>query len=262
MTNGEMRLRELRDKWRAEYPLSTDMDHSYAIHANAVWNCANELDHELEALAAPVQANATHFAGLGALADAVMGTSVQADAVTDVPHGCQGEPGSATPQRVANETRSILESVQAEVGAGDYFADNNKNIRNAQQFHEDVEFIHAAHIEGGLDVACRDVFTRRERMAFEAGLHAQAARPDVAGYKFELPEGAQWITSGTMSEREQLAGWMIERSFATGHGDKFADLLNKLSWQVAELRARAALAGERAEEAASARPLEAGKGSK
>lgn len=36
--------------------------------------------------------------------------------------------------------------------------------------------------------------------------------------------------------REQLAKWMLAHSFATGHGDKFADLLNELSWQVAELR--------------------------
>lgn len=44
-------LAELRDKWRTDYPLSSDMDHSYAIHANAVWNCANELDHTLEVAA-------------------------------------------------------------------------------------------------------------------------------------------------------------------------------------------------------------------
>jgi hypothetical protein len=58
----------------------------------------------------------------------------------------------------------------------DYFAIHNMNIRNVQQFHEDVEFIHAAHIEGGIEVACREVFTRRERTAFEAGFHAQAKR--------------------------------------------------------------------------------------
>ena len=39
------------------------------------------------------------------------------------------------------------------------------------------------------------------------------------------------------SEREQLAQWMIAHSFATGHGDTFADLLKELEWQVAELRA-------------------------
>ena len=39
--------------------------------------------------------------------------------------------------------------------------------------------------------------------------------------------------------REQLAQWMIEHSFATGHGDTFDDLLRELSWQVKELRERA-----------------------
>jgi hypothetical protein len=37
-------------------------------------------------------------------------------------------------------------------------------------------------------------------------------------------------------EMEELVQWMVQHSFATGHGDKFADLLNSLSWQVAELR--------------------------
>jgi hypothetical protein len=35
---------------------------------------------------------------------------------------------------------------------------------------------------------------------------------------------------------EDLAHWMIKNSFATGHGDSFADLLKELTWQVAELR--------------------------
>lgn len=37
-----------------------------------------------------------------------------------------------------------------------------------------------------------------------------------------------------------LADWMIAHSFATGHGDHFADLLNELGWQVKELRDKAA----------------------
>ena len=35
-----------------------------------------------------------------------------------------------------------------------------------------------------------------------------------------------------------LAKWMIEHSFATGHGACFDDLLAELSWQIKELRAR------------------------
>jgi hypothetical protein len=42
------------------------------------------------------------------------------------------------------------------------------------------------------------------------------------------------------SQTEQLAHWMIENSFATGHGDSFADLLKELTWQVAELRKKLA----------------------
>ena len=35
-------------------------------------------------------------------------------------------------------------------------------------------------------------------------------------------------------EREKLAAWMIERSYATGHGDTIDDLLNALNWQIEE----------------------------
>lgn len=38
--------------------------------------------------------------------------------------------------------------------------------------------------------------------------------------------------------REQLAIWMGEHGFATGHGDTLDDLLGELSWQVRELRER------------------------
>src|SRR5208337_3346727 len=36
--------------------------------------------------------------------------------------------------------------------------------------------------------------------------------------------------------REKLAQWMMQHSFATGHGDTLADLLKELDWQVAALR--------------------------
>jgi hypothetical protein len=35
-------------------------------------------------------------------------------------------------------------------------------------------------------------------------------------------------------EREKVAKWMVERSYATGHGDTVEDLLKELEWQVAE----------------------------
>ena len=40
--------------------------------------------------------------------------------------------------------------------------------------------------------------------------------------------------------REALAHWMLENSFATGHGDTLQDLLAELGWQIKELRARVA----------------------
>lgn len=35
-------------------------------------------------------------------------------------------------------------------------------------------------------------------------------------------------------EREKVAQWMIQRSYATGHGDTTEDLLAELEWQVRE----------------------------
>lgn len=48
-------------------------------------------------------------------------------------------------------------------------------------------------------------------------------------------------------QREAVAKWMIEHSFATGHGDTIEGLLGELSWQIGEIRehrdnAQAALA--------------------
>jgi len=35
-------------------------------------------------------------------------------------------------------------------------------------------------------------------------------------------------------EREKVAKWMVERGYATGHGDTVEDLLKEIDWQVAE----------------------------
>lgn len=37
-----------------------------------------------------------------------------------------------------------------------------------------------------------------------------------------------------MSERQEVADWMINHGFATGHGDSVADLLGELEWQLIE----------------------------
>jgi hypothetical protein len=35
-------------------------------------------------------------------------------------------------------------------------------------------------------------------------------------------------------EREKVAKWMVERGYATGHGDMIEDLLTEIDWQAAE----------------------------
>ena len=36
------------------------------------------------------------------------------------------------------------------------------------------------------------------------------------------------------AERNKLAQWMIQHSYATGHGDTVEDLLKELEWQIRE----------------------------
>ena len=36
-------------------------------------------------------------------------------------------------------------------------------------------------------------------------------------------------------EREKVAQWMMERGYATGHGDTIQELIKEVEWQVAEL---------------------------
>ena len=40
-------------------------------------------------------------------------------------------------------------------------------------------------------------------------------------------------------EREVVANWIMNKGFATGHGDSIVDLLDQLEWQIADaIRAR------------------------
>ena len=36
------------------------------------------------------------------------------------------------------------------------------------------------------------------------------------------------------AERHKVAAWMIDRGYATGHGDTTEDLLKELEWQISE----------------------------
>jgi len=41
-------------------------------------------------------------------------------------------------------------------------------------------------------------------------------------------------TAGEAIGRERVARWMIQRGYATGHGDSIEDLLEELEWQIRE----------------------------
>ena len=47
--------------------------------------------------------------------------------------------------------------------------------------------------------------------------------------------GRRYVThEPLLHEREKVAQWMIERGYATGHGDTVEDLLKELEWQIEE----------------------------
>ena len=65
------------------------------------------------------------------------------------------------------------------------------------------------------------------RMAREAGLaYGSDEKPLNSVTRFAALVAA--------AEREKLAAWMIQRGFATGHGDTIKDLLKELEWQIEE----------------------------
>jgi len=42
------------------------------------------------------------------------------------------------------------------------------------------------------------------------------------------------VNAAIAAEREKVANWMMQRGYATGHGDTTEDLLQELEWQVRE----------------------------
>jgi len=55
------------------------------------------------------------------------------------------------------------------------------------------------------------------------------------------------FAAGAAAERNKLAQWMIDRGYATGHGDTTEDLLQELEWQIAENWTRGMVNGVQAE---------------
>jgi len=70
------------------------------------------------------------------------------------------------------------------------------------------------------------------RMARGAGFKVDWQHADVAEIKAKRYEYFAALVAA--AERNKLAAWMIERGYATGHGDTIKDLLKELEWQIAE----------------------------
>ena len=60
------------------------------------------------------------------------------------------------------------------------------------------------------------------------------ARNEYGFYAFTAESLAEFATIIAAAERNKLAAWMIQRGFATGHGDTIKDLLKELEWQIKE----------------------------
>jgi len=68
----------------------------------------------------------------------------------------------------------------------------------------------------------------------------------AAGFSDVVKKGV-WVTDGfwdeelerfaelvAAAEREKVARWIMERGYATGHGDTIEELLREIDWQAAE----------------------------
>jgi hypothetical protein len=72
------------------------------------------------------------------------------------------------------------------------------------------------------------------RMAREAGFKLHH-NPDLYDCMVASDKAIQRFAAlVAAAERNKLAAWMMQRGYATGHGDTTEDLLQELEWQVAE----------------------------
>ena len=65
------------------------------------------------------------------------------------------------------------------------------------------------------------------RMASEVGMRPNMTEALIS----ELVHFAALVAA---AEREKVAQWMLNHSYATGHGDTTEDLLKELDWQIRE----------------------------
>jgi hypothetical protein len=83
------------------------------------------------------------------------------------------------------------------------------------------------------------------RMAREAGFIINDDNPVT----WSLERFAALVAA---AERNKLAQWMVDLSYATGHGDTTEDLLDELDWQITESWSKVVMASVEAEREACA----------
>lgn len=57
---------------------------------------------------------------------------------------------------------------------------------------------------------------------------------ELAGHRAVSPWIMKLVNDAVAKEREVVANWIMDRGFATGHGDSIVDLLDQLEWQIVE----------------------------
>jgi len=76
--------------------------------------------------------------------------------------------------------------------------------------------------------------------------------PGVLGWHPTMQKAERFAALVAAAERNKLAQWMIDHSYATGHGDTTEDLLEELDWQITESWSKVVIASVEAEREACA----------
>ena len=82
-----------------------------------------------------------------------------------------------------------------------------------------------------MDVRIKGIKEQIWELAEQAG-GFPCSQDEWGFYNKDLEKFAELIV------KERLAAWMMRQGFATGHGDTTEELLEELSWQVAEIKAQ------------------------
>ena len=82
-----------------------------------------------------------------------------------------------------------------------------------------------------------EALNKKAENARELGLDYEPAPQEPVAWPWLIPSPLEQPEPVAAAEREKVAAWMMQRGYATGHGDTVEDLLKELEWQVAsELR--------------------------